>query len=297
MNRIQKFDGFENQYLFVLPRAFLEQCREDPLFASFRITDVGYFPNAQYHFRERAEGCGEGILLLCSEGRGRYSLRGGPEIAVGPGQAFLLPPEVPHRYAADEKEPWSVYWLHFTGLSALPLCELIGRQPQPLDVDFAHRETAIEAFRRCFALLKNPCQTEEYFAACQYALTAVSSVVLAGKQAAVGLTEKGGRAVQRAIAFMKQNLGRAVTLEEIAAAAGFSASHLSSLFKAATDHAPMDYYLRMKMQSAGKELYFTDRSVKEIAAQFGIFDSCYFSRSFKKVMGMSPLAYRNQVKG
>ncbi len=281
----------------MMPEAFVEECEQSPLFSGLHVTNIGYFPNAQYHFFERVQGCGEGILLLCTEGRGRYNINGDADVAVGPGEAFLLPPGIPHSYAADREEPWSIYWLHFAGKSTAALCELFARLPQPMKVDYAHSETAVDAFNRCFALLKGSWQTEEYLAVCHYAMNAVSSILLAGKQAGAGLTERGGQAVQRAIAFMSKNLNRALTLEELAAATGFSASYLSSLFKAATGQAPMTYYLRMKMQSAGRELFFTDRSVKEISAEFGIEDSCYFSRSFKKIMGVPPLEYRKKAKG
>jgi AraC-like DNA-binding protein len=37
--------------------------------------------------------------------------------------------------------------------------------------------------------------------------------------------------------------------------------------------------------------------VKDIALSYGIEDQYYFSRLFKKIMGMSPVQYRTQVKG
>ena len=51
------------------------------------------------------------------------------------------------------------------------------------------------------------------------------------------------------------------------------------------------------MQEAARELYFTRKSIKEIGLMYGIPDPYYFSRQFKRVMGVSPVAYREQTIG
>ena len=296
MSRIQKADGFENQYLFVLQKELCNAYLDDPLFPACLITDIGFFPTARHHFRSRPQGSGEAILLLCVAGEGYCRLGEGQSLSIGAGEGIVLPPGVAHEYGAAEQNPWSVYWVHFQGKAESRLQSLWRRQA-PIRLDGTDVQQAISLFRRCFALLKMPWQQEEYFAVCQYVLAVLAMVRLAQKQASLPITPKGDQAIQKALEFMKQNLHQSVTLRDIAAAASFSASHLNALFKTATGHPPMDYFLRMKIQAASKALYFTDRPVKEIAGDYGIFDSCYFSRLFKKVMGTSPLGYRNLAKG
>ncbi len=291
-----KADGFDNQFLFVLPRDYTDAFCDDPLFSHFRVTDIGYFPSARYHYRRRPDGIEEGILLLCVSGEGYYSIGGCSPVALTAGQSVMIPPNAAHYYGASEEDPWSVYWFHFVG-SALPALSSALSQYQPLKAETVDVDGAISLFRRCFEILKRPYQRDEYFSVCQYALAVCALLNLAAKRADLPLTEKGSVAIQNAIEFMKHNLNRKLTLEQIAGAANFSVPHLHSLFKASTGHSPMDYFLRMKIQAAGKELYFTDRQVKEIAVHYGICDSCYFSRIFKKIMGMSPLEYRRQTKG
>ena len=56
----------------------------------------------------------------------------------------------------------------------------------------------------------------------------------------------------------------------------------------------MEYVNHLKLQKACQYLMFTSMRIKEIAAQIGMFDPFYFSRFFKKQMGMSPKQYRNK---
>jgi AraC-like DNA-binding protein len=59
-------------------------------------------------------------------------------------------------------------------------------------------------------------------------------------------------------------------------------------------YAPMQFFLRTKVQAAAKELYYTTTPIKDIAASYGIDDPYYFSRLFKSIMGISPKQFRNK---
>jgi AraC-like DNA-binding protein len=72
---------------------------------------------------------------------------------------------------------------------------------------------------------------------------------------------------------------------------------LTNLFKHATGLAPIEYFLRTKIYAASQDLYFSKLPVQDIAGAYGIEDPYYFSRLFKKIMGLSPKNYRNRVSG
>ncbi|KAA2301349.1 helix-turn-helix transcriptional regulator, partial [Clostridioides difficile] len=86
-------------------------------------------------------------------------------------------------------------------------------------------------------------------------------------------------------------------LKELAAHARLSVPHYSQLFKQATGHSPIDYFLRLKIQHSCRYLDFTDWTVKQISSELGFKDPYYFSRLFSKMMGRSPTDYRNKSKG
>lgn len=79
--------------------------------------------------------------------------------------------------------------------------------------------------------------------------------------------------------------------------AGLSVPHYSALFRRRTGYAPMDYFLRLKIQRAGQLLDTSALRVAEVASEVGCDDAFYFSRLFKKITGQSPRDYRNVPKG
>ena len=58
-------EGFRDQILYVIPRPVLERNAGHPLLHSLMLTDIGWYPQARYHYCERAEGAPEHILILC----------------------------------------------------------------------------------------------------------------------------------------------------------------------------------------------------------------------------------------
>ena len=92
---------------------------------------------------------------------------------------------------------------------------------------------------------------------------------------------------------MYRHLDRELTLAELSAAMGTSPSTLSAVFRQCTGHAPMDFFTRLKMKQACRMLRSGGEYVYEVARQLGYRDPYYFSRAFKKVMGVSPRSYQN----
>lgn len=292
----RKSEGFHNEAFFVLPADLLTVLAQDALFAPLRVADIGYFPKAHHHAMARRRGCSAAILLYCHDGWGTFQVGEDAERTLLPGQAVLIPPNMPHWYRASLEQPWSVYWMHITGTQLPAYLTLLGDEA-PLQIHPKMTGEILREFHRCFALLNQHCQTEEFFLVCQSAGSILALILQAAKLSRQQLTDKGEQAVETCIRFMEAHLNQSIDMKALTATAGFSASHLSALFKRSTGYAPMAYFLRMKMGVAARELFFTGKSVKEIGLAFGIRDPYYFSRLFKGVMGVSPVKYREQTIG
>jgi hypothetical protein len=74
MTVIKKKEGFKDQKAIILPYSIIHILEKDPLTAPIHITDIGYYPKAQCHFRERRHGCKQNVLIYCIEGKGWLSL-------------------------------------------------------------------------------------------------------------------------------------------------------------------------------------------------------------------------------
>ncbi|QUL55709.1 AraC family transcriptional regulator [Paenibacillus tritici] len=81
-------------------------------------------------------------------------------------------------------------------------------------------------------------------------------------------------------------------LKELAALAGCGARQLQRRFKQEMLVGPMEYVIRLRMESAERMLRYTDAPIGEIAERTGYRDMYYFSRAFKKYYGVPPQLYR-----
>lgn len=95
------------------------------------------------------------------------------------------------------------------------------------------------------------------------------------------------------IRYMYKHLYENLTLEKIVEEFDLSKSYLNAIFQKYTQHAPMDFFINLKMKWACRMLRTTDFYVYEVAQKMGYADQYYFSRIFKKIVGMSPKEYKN----
>ena len=102
--------------------------------------------------------------------------------------------------------------------------------------------------------------------------------------------------LQRVIAFFLDNLHRPVTLDEASAVAGLSRNGLIRHFREEIGYTPMDYLRYLRLCAATEELTHSEKTIGQIAAQFGYDNIYYFSNLFKKAYGCSPSRFRRDMK-
>ncbi|MEA1911587.1 MAG: helix-turn-helix domain-containing protein [Spirochaetota bacterium] len=102
--------------------------------------------------------------------------------------------------------------------------------------------------------------------------------------------------IGKALSLLENSLQRSVSLAELTELTAMSVSTLNRTFKEAAGYSPIDYHLRIRIKKAGEILCSSNFSVSETASQTGFDDSNYFSRQFKKIMGVSPLEFRKYYR-
>ncbi len=84
-----------------------------------------------------------------------------------------------------------------------------------------------------------------------------------------------------------------LTVADLARAAGLSRAHFSREFRHAFGETPHQYLLTRRLERAAALLRNTDRPVTEICFTVGLSSLGSFTTSFRRVYGVSPLAYRD----
>ena len=292
---IRKAEGFQSEKIIVLPRYQLEELAAHPLIRQIHMTDIGYYPRAANHFRERTHGCDSHIVIYCASGRGWIRLGDGNPVQVAELCVVILPAGVPHAYGADAASPWSIYWFHLRGEQAGPLLAGIdtpgGVRQLPSAAD---GERLVELFHQCYDLLSARAYSLPHQLHVSHTVRyLISYIGLLPERPAI----KSQAYIEQAMLLMQERLESHVTIEELVTYTRISKQHLNHLFKQHTGFAPIDYYLRLKMQRACQLLDLTDDSVKSISLTLGMTDPYYFSRLFKQIIGVSPSSYRDKLKG
>jgi AraC-like DNA-binding protein len=92
---------------------------------------------------------------------------------------------------------------------------------------------------------------------------------------------------------MREHLDERISLGQLADLTGLSATHFATRYRELTGVSPIQHFLHLKVEQACQMLDTTDLSFTQISSHLGYDDNYYFSRLFKKVMGLSPTDYRH----
>jgi len=85
-----------------------------------------------------------------------------------------------------------------------------------------------------------------------------------------------------------------ISLAELARMAHMSDRSLLRAFQETLGHSPIDYLLRCRVRRAAELLRQGDLRMTEVAFAVGFSDSNYFSRQFRRIMGLSPREFRRR---
>lgn len=290
-------DGFLGERALVLPKVVVEMMEKDPLTSTLHITDIGYYPKALHHFRERTEPINQYVFIYCTDGAGYYRI-GRNEYAVSANQYFILPAGIPHVYASDDVRPWTIYWIHFKGSLAFSYVGDIRTPVNVLPEKHSRINDRNALFEEMFNTLRTGYSNENlHYVTSLFHYYLGSLRYLKQYRRTFGEKATDKDMVTLSIHYMKENVEKHITLQDVANHVNYSPSHFSMLFKKQTGHSPLTYLNLLKIQQACSLLDNTDMKINQICYKVGIEDPYYFSRLFSKIMGMSPYEYRKTKKG
>lgn len=294
MMAIQKREGFEGQTLHVIPRPMLREMAHHVLLYQLTATDIGWYPRAAGHYCERPAGAPEHILLLCVAGEGWCEVDG-QRFDLGPNQAAILPRDMPHRYAASEAAPWSIHWVHFTGPAADYFAHLLPDDEYTIPVAPEIVPRLEGLFRECYGAFAGSFAWQRMATITQTLHYLLGTLFFNNPAFSPVLRSSRPHNLDRTLDYMSRNLDKPLSLQDLADHAGLSRSHFSRCFKEQTGFSPIDYLINLKVQHAAMLLTFTDQPVRAVGNAVGYGDPYYFSRVFKKVLGVSPAQFRQNA--
>lgn len=275
-----------------VPGAIQKRILEDPRICDLYITHMGIFPKALGHLRIRSKGSKQYILIYCVEGKGWIEIQGRRH-HLHANQLFIIPPHLPCSYGADLQQPWTNYWIHFTGdlahLHSPPSKKVLN-----LAVSTESRiEERLLLFEEILQNMEHHFNPEKllygnlclkYFMASIRYLDIHRSI----------RHETGSPLLSHLINYMKTHLHERLRVKQLADYAECSSSNIYKLFRQHLGMSPINYHTHLKMERARRYLAHTDLKVKEIGLRLGFEDPYYFSRTFSQYAGISPAGFRKE---
>ncbi len=120
-------------------------------------------------------------------------------------------------------------------------------------------------------------------------ITQISNLI---EQTKSYVNSRNTKPIRQAIEYMKTNYDHSISLEDVASEVGLSAVYFSSIFKKEMNQNFSDYLREYRLEIAKNLLTNSNMNIKEIAKSLSFNDARYFSKLFKKSVGIKPTEYR-----
>ena len=102
--------------------------------------------------------------------------------------------------------------------------------------------------------------------------------------------------IQEAVRYIRHHYAEDIAVADVAVHIGMSESWLTKRFKQECGQSVVNFLLDVRVEKAKALLAQTDKLVLEIASEVGFENSGYFISVFRRLVGMTPKAYRIEMK-
>ena len=226
------------------------------------------------------------------EGKGVYTVKG-RSYTVSAGEGFLITPNVPNHYRADEEEPWKYVYVSFSGADDDTLVHHAGLDEENVIFSFPLDE---EMIRDLYAMHGAGKKNEALgYDVTGYFLLCMSRLVRKNLENEQG-TDVVDQYVRRAILYVEDHYSERIGVDEIATAVGLERTYLYRLFKERLQCSPREFLQSYRLERSAELLRDSNLPISEIGLFVGFYDASHFYKAFRARYGMTPKQYREHTK-
>lgn len=209
---------------------------------------------------------------------------------LSPGDAIIYTPGRPYGYSRAGDQPMIYLWVHFTGSDAAALLKKRGlttaavyhlNRGEEIESDF-------EAIQHLF-ITRPLYYLEEASARLDLLITHISRTALQPEGA------QPRDRLKASLNYLNRHYAEPIRLEALSGMEFLSVSRYSALFRQVMGVSPQQYLIDLRLRNAHDLIMNTDMSVSEVARSVGYDDPLYFSRLFRKHLGLSPREVRKSA--
>ena len=224
-------------------------------------------------------------LICVVEGEGCVQY-GQTQLAAPEGGLFLIRPYERHAFLLHEGRPARIVYLGFR----------YSRNYRLWKCSDAYRDvrTYLPEAEQIAGFLAGLCEKSEKIALELRAFEAMQAVMpllrwLDERNAVEAGHNQSGLLCRKVEKYLRENLDKNVTVQEIAASLYLSPHYLGSVFHQRTKMTIKQYQMRLKMEAAITMMRDSELSVGDVSSRLGFVTPQYFSKSFKDYFGITPM--------
>lgn len=237
----------------------------------------------------RSSGTGALCALLLSGGPGGVSVPG-HALRYRPGRGLPGSAREVVSIRADQKEPWKLIWVGFTGCRAaeyLGRCGL-GKENRAFRCDVPEQlERCVQEMVRCEMLGRG-----HEFLLLGELYRFLGWIARSFEGQGRRSREAGTEYVERAADYIRSHFQEDLTVSKLALYVGLNRSYLTTVFQNTLHVSPQQFLMRFRMERASQLLLEGTLSVGEVARSCGYPDPLTFSKAFKRTLGVTPSQYQ-----
>lgn len=102
--------------------------------------------------------------------------------------------------------------------------------------------------------------------------------------------------IRKSIVYLNEHYAENIPVGKLAGFANYSEPQFRRLFRELTQQTPSEYMTRVRLNAAKTLLTTTDRLITDIATSCGFYDHAHFIRTFRANTGLTPAAFRKQLR-
>ena len=273
----------------VVPRTITKNLADNPLSKALYPKASGFYKHAVKHTMLRRIH-DDNLLIYCIQGAGEFRVDKRLH-QISAGDLLLLPSGVPHSYRSSDDQPWSIYWVHFSGADSTTFIDYLRGDNDSFIIPVGVNSRLITNFEYLLESLQSSINVSAFIHAANM-LRQIFTYIPQLRPLAKAQLIAHQFDLERVHALMQSNLHQQLDLQALAETVNLSKFHFIKKYKALTNTTPINYFIHLKIERACHLLDISTQPIKEISYHLGYVDTYYFSRIFKKIMGISPSQYR-----
>ena len=224
------------------------------------------------------------LIVYIRRGRFRVEYRGEFRVAEA-GDVLLIDCVEPHYYHAEDGLEF--VYMHFDGSNSHELCRSITDQQDWLIRCENNTLIGNLLYDMVQFYNSNSVETDMQSSARIYR---IFDLLLAPSAQEMSADDP----IEQAIQYIRTNIGKAISVEDLASSVCLSTSYFAHMFKRRTGFSPADYVINSRIERAKVLLVRTQKPIGEIAEEVGYATSGSLINLFVKKVGSSPKQYRSE---